>query len=187
MADEKSYEHWRGELDRFLHSGEKLLVISYDGPDLNPRRFWHRLIKRNPFQFLLQITVVSLTTYMPAGEFKNSLLRLIGMNIGQDAFIASGVMFDVEFPTLITIGPGSIVGTMTKILTHEVTIRSIRVGRIDIGKQSVIGVGCVLRSGVRIGDGAVVSMQSFVNKDVEAGVFAGGKPAETIKKLDRLV
>ncbi|MBI4180238.1 acyltransferase [bacterium] len=182
-----NYDQWRSELNRFLGSGEKLLVIPYDGPDLNPRRFWHRLIKRSPLRFLLQITVVSLTTYMPAGEFKNSLLRLIGMNIGKDAFIASGVMFDVEFPTLITIGPGAIIGTMTKILTHEVTIRSVRVGRIDIGRQAVIGVGCVLRSGVSIGDGAVVSMQSFVNKDVDPATFAGGKPAEPIKKLDRLV
>lgn len=187
MPEPKTYQYWRSELNRFLQSGELLLVIPYEGPELNPRRFWHRLIKRNPFRFLLQIMLVSLTTYMPAGEFKNSLLRLIGMNIGKDAFIASGVMFDVEFPTLITIGPGAIIGTMTKILTHEVTIRSIRVGRIQIGRQAVIGVGCVLRSGVQIGDGAVVSMQSFVHKDIEAGVFAGGKPAEFIKKLDRLV
>lgn len=187
MPNPKTFEEWREELNRFLRSGEKLLVIPYEGPDLNPRRFWHRLVQRNPVRFVLQSGVVALTTYMPAGEFKNSLLRLIGMNIGRDAFIASGVMFDVEFPTLITIGPGSIIGTMTKILTHEVTIRSVRVGRIDIGRQAVIGVNCVLRSGVRIGDGAVVSMQSFVNKDVEPGYFAGGKPAEPIKKLDGLV
>ena len=187
MTETESFKHWRTELNRFLNGAEKVLVIPYEGPDLNPRRFWHRLIKRSPWRFLLQISVVSLTTYMPAGEFKNSLLRMIGMNIGKDAFIASGVLFDVEFPTLITIGPGAIIGTMTKILTHEVTIRSIRVGRIGIGRQAVIGVNCVLRSGVTIGDGTIVSMQSFVNKDVEPGVFAGGKPAAEIKKLDGLV
>ena len=60
-------------------------------------------------------------------------------------------------------------------------------GRICVGRQAVIGVNCVLRSGVTIGDGSVVSMQSFVNKDVEPGVFAGGKPAAEIKKLDGLV
>jgi len=183
----RSYESWRDELHRFLSGAERVLVIPYEGPDLNPRRFWHRLAKRHPVRFFFQTAVVALTTYLPAGEFKNSLLRLIGMNIGRDAFIASGVLFDLEFPTLVTIGPGAIIGTMTKILTHEVTVRSIRVGRIDIGRQAVIGVGCVIRSGVRIGDGAVVSMQSFVHKDVEAGVFAGGKPAEFIKKLDGLV
>jgi branched-chain amino acid transport system permease protein len=35
--------------------------------------------------------------------------------------------------------------------------------------------------------GAVVSMQSFVHKDIDPGIFAGGKPAEMIKKLDGLV
>lgn len=175
------------ELDQFLRSGEKLLVIPYEGPELNPRRFWHKLIKRNPFRFFLQSFIVAATTYMPAGEFKNSLLRFIGMNIGKDAFIASGVLFDVEFPTLVTIGPGAIVGTLTKLLTHEVTIRSIRVGRLTIGQQAVIGVGCVLRSGVEIGAGSVVSMNSFVNKDIAPGVFAGGVPAVEIKKLEKLV
>ncbi len=181
------YERWRGELDRFLRGADKVLVIPYEGPDLNPRRFWHRLIKRNPVRFLLQITIISLTTYMPAGELKNTLLRLIGMTIGKDAFIASGVMFDVEFPTLITIGPGAIIGTMTKLLTHEVTTRSIRVGRLAIGRQAVIGVACVLRAGVSIGDGSVVSMHSFVNSDIESATFAGGVPAKPIKKLEGLV
>ncbi len=178
---------WRGELETFLQGDGMVLSIPYTGEDLNPRRFWHALAARNPFRFARQALTVGLTTYMPAGELKNTLLRSIGMRIGQEAFIASGVFFDVEFPMLIEIGDGAVIGTKTQILTHDVTIRTVRVGRIRIGRQAVVGVGCVLRSGIRIGNGAVVSMQSFVNRDVADHELCGGNPLKTIRTLDRLI
>lgn len=186
-VEEPSQQQWRAELTRFLASGERVLVIPYNGPDLNPRRFWHRLNQRNPLRFLFQVLVVAFTTYMPAGDMKNSLLRMIGMKIGKDAMVASGVLFDVEFPALITIGDGAIIGTNTKILTHEVSVRSVRIGRVDIGRQAMVGVYCLIRSGVRVGDDAVVSSHSFINKDIEDGWFAGAGVAEPIKKLERRV
>lgn len=178
---------WRVELEQFLLGDAMVLSIPYTGEDLNPRRFWHALAARNPLRFAWQAITVGLTTYMPAGEFKNALLRSIGMKIGREAFIASGVFFDVEFPTLIEIGEGAIIGTKTQILTHDVTIRTVRVGRIRVGRQAVVGVGCVLRSGVRIGDGAIASMNSFVNRDVADHELCGGNPLKTIRILDRLI
>lgn len=179
--------HWRRQLEAFLQGDEMVLKIPYEGPELNPRRFWHALASRNPFRFAWQALTVALTTYMPAGPLKNALLRSIGMRIGRDAFIASGVFFDVEFPTLIEVGDGAIIGTKTQILTHDVTIRTVRVGRVRIGRQAVIGVGCVIRSGVRIGDGAVVSMNSFINRDVADRELCGGSPQQTIRILEDLV
>lgn len=164
-----------------------LLNIPYQGPEPNPRRFWHALASQNPLRFAWQAFIVALTTYMPAGPVKNALLRSIGMRIGREAFIASGVFFDVEFPTLIEVGEGAIIGTKTQILTHDVTVRTVRIGRVRIGRQAVIGVGCVVRSGVRIGDGAVVSMNSFVNRDVAERELCGGGALQTIRILDDLI
>ncbi len=179
--------HWRQELQRFLHGNDMVLKIPYPGPDLNPRRFWHALASRNPLRFTWQALTVALTTYMPAGSLKNTLLRSIGMRVGREAFIASGVFFDVEFPTLIEVGDGAIIGTKTQILTHDVTIRTVRVGRVKIGRQAVIGAKCLIRSGVRVGDGAIVAMQSFVNRDVLDRELCGGSPVQTIRMLDDLI
>ena len=179
--------HWRQELRRFLQGQDMILKIPHEGPDLNPRRFWHQLASQNPLRFAWQALTVALTTFMPAGALKNVLLRSIGMRIGREVFIASGVFFDVEFPTLIEIGDGVIIGTKTQILTHDVTIRTIRVGRVRIGHQAVIGAACVIRSGVRIGDGAVVAMNSFVNRDVEDRELCGSGSLQTIRILTDLI
>ncbi len=179
--------HWRQELRRFLQGQDMILKIQYEGPDLNPRRFWHQLASPNPLRFAWQALTVALTTFMPSGALKNVLLRSIGMRIGREVFIASGVFFDVEFPSLIEIGEGAIIGTKTQILTHDVTIRTVRVGRVRIGRQAVIGAACVIRSGVRIGDGALVSMQSFVNRDVQDHELCGGSPLQTIRILTDLI
>jgi serine acetyltransferase len=187
LPDTSDLIHWQGELENFLHGDGIVLAIPYKGDDLNPRRFWHALARRNPLQFAWQAFIVALTTYLPAGPKKNGLLRSIGMRIGREAFIASGVFFDVEFPTLIEIGEGAIIGTKTQILTHDVTIRTVRIGRVKIGRQAVVGVGCVLRSGIRIGEGAVVSMNSFVNRDVADRELCGGNPLKTIRMLDDLI
>ena len=180
-------ERWKRELREFLQNDEMVLRIPYPGPDLNPRRFWHALAAQNPFRFAWQSFVVGITTVMPAGALKTGLLRSIGMKIGKDAFIASGVFFDVEFPMLVEIGDGVIIGTLTKVLTHDVTIQTVRVGRVRIGKQAVIGAGCVIRSGVRIGEGAVVGMNSFINRDVADRELCGGTPLQTIRMLDKLI
>jgi len=179
--------HWRQELRKFVEGQDMVLKIPYPGPDLNPRRFWHALAGQKPLRFAWQSVIVGITTVMPAGKMKTALLRSIGMRIGLDAFIASGVFFDVEFPMLVEIGDGVIIGTLTKVLTHDVTIRTVRVGRVRIGKQAVIGAGCVIRSGVRIGEGAVVGMNSFINRDVADHELCGGTPLQTIRMLNDLI
>lgn len=171
----------------FIDGPDRYLKIPYDGPELNPREYWHRIVLQNRLRFLWQSLIIFVCTILPSGEFKNRLLRSIGMKIGKDAFIAPLVFMDIEFPSLLTIGDGAVVGTMTKILTHEVTIKSVRLGKTEIGKQALVGAGSVIRCGVTIGEGAVVAMNSFVNRDVPPFQVAGGSPLQDIKKLDKLL
>lgn len=171
----------------FIKGPDRYLKVPYDGPELNPREYWHKIVLQNRIRFLWQALVIFVCTILPSGEFKNRLLRSIGMNIGKDAFIAPLVFMDIEFPSLLTIGDGAVVGTMTKILTHEVTIKSVRLGKTVIGKQALVGAGSVIRCGVTIGEGAVVAMNSFVNRDVPPFMVAGGSPLQDIKKLDKLL
>jgi len=185
MADD--IEAARKRVKEFIQGPERYLKIPYAGTDLNPRAYWHKIVLQSRLRFLRQSLVIFVCTILPSGEFKNRLLRSIGMHIGRDAFIAPLVFMDIEFPSLLTIGDGAVVGTMTKILTHEVTIKSVRLGKTEIGKQALVGAGSVIRCGVTIGEGAVVAMNSFVNRDVPPFQVVGGSPLQDVKKLDKLI
>ena len=52
---------------------------------------------------------------------------------------------------------------------------------IDIGKNVWIAAHCVISKGIKIGDGAVVGANSFVNKNVPENAIVAGSPARVIK------
>ena len=55
---------------------------------------------------------------------------------------------------------------------------------IQIGEKNVwIGSNCVILSGVKIGEGAVIADGAVVNKDVVKNTIVGGVPARVIKKI----
>ena len=51
----------------------------------------------------------------------------------------------------------------------------------SVGNNVTIGRNCMIMSGVKIGDGAVVAPGSVVTKDVEPYAIVGGGPAQLIK------
>ena len=53
--------------------------------------------------------------------------------------------------------------------------------RTVIGNDVWIGAQAIIKQGVRIGNGAVIGANSFVNKDVEAYSIVVGSPAKHIK------
>ncbi len=103
------------------------------------------------------------------------------MKIGQHTAIALMVMPDTMFPELITIGNNSIIGYNTTLLAHEYLIHEYRLGEIKIGNNVMIGANSTILPGVTIGDNAVISACTLVNKDVPAGAFVGGNPMQYIK------
>jgi virginiamycin A acetyltransferase len=54
-------------------------------------------------------------------------------------------------------------------------------GAIKVGNDVWIGAHCVILSGVKIGDGAVIAANTVVNKDIPAYAIVGGVPAKIIK------
>lgn len=55
-------------------------------------------------------------------------------------------------------------------------------GDIVIGNDVWLGYDCVIMSGVKIGDGAIIATRALVTKDVEPYSIVGGSPAKQIKK-----
>lgn len=118
---------------------------------------------------------------MPFMRVKNGLYRMfLRMKIGEKTSFALMVMPDTMYPEKITVGSNSVIGYNTTILAHEYLIEEYRIGEVVIGDNVLIGANTTILPGIKIGDEAIVSAASLVNKDVEAGSFVGGNPMRVI-------
>jgi acetyltransferase-like isoleucine patch superfamily enzyme len=57
-------------------------------------------------------------------------------------------------------------------------------GPTRIGSNCWFGIGCVVTTGVTIGDRCVVGANSVVTRDLPPGVIAAGAPAKVIRAID---
>ena len=117
---------------------------------------------------------------LPSMRMKNALYRFIGVNIGKHVVIAAYVIIDPYFPELITIEDNVIIGVGATILAHEYSQHGLRKAPVHIKKQALIGGQSLIRSGVTIGEYAIVAAQSLVNKDVPDHTTVGGIPAKKL-------
>lgn len=124
---------------------------------------------------------MALARISPSLRVKNWLYRRMGIDVGDHASIGLEVTMDIFFPELVTIGPDSIVGFDSVILCHEFLVDEYRTGPVEIGEGVSIGAKTTILPGVTIGDGATVSANSLVNRDVPEGAFYGGVPARDLE------
>ena len=127
--------------------------------------------------------VCHLCRLVPFIGMKNALYRMVGVKVGKDVVIAAYTIIDPFFPELITIEDNVIVGTGSTILAHEYSQEKLRKGNVIIKKRALVGADCLIRCGVTIGEHAIISAKSFVNKDVPDYTVVGGIPAKVIKTL----
>lgn len=138
---------------------------------------------KNPVRVCFNFTIISVTKILPSLGLKRVLLGLIGMKVGKNVSIGLGVMFDIFFPELITLGENCVIGYNVTVLCHEFLVDEYRTGEVVIGENSLVGANTTLLPGVTIGDNATVSACSLVNKDVGPGSFVGGVPAKELKDV----
>jgi acetyltransferase-like isoleucine patch superfamily enzyme len=115
-------------------------------------------------------------------------LWLLGYrNISSNAIIESKIVLDKVFPKGIFIGENTLVASYTTILCHEHVKRDQNNRRNPwttntvIGKNSFIGVGCMILPGVNIGDEVIIGAASVVTKDIPSNCVAVGNPARIVK------
>ncbi|MFC5591724.1 acyltransferase [Sporosarcina soli] len=142
---------------------------------------WHMYRTVPFFKVVKNFAVIQLARYTPFLPMKNFLYRtFLKMNVGEKTSFALMVMPDTMFPERIKVGDNSIIGFNTTILAHEYLIDEYRIGDVEIGKNVLIGANTTILPGVKIGDGAIISAASLVNRDIPPGVFAGGNPVKII-------
>ena len=160
----------------------RLKSIKFNGKKSNENSLlcWHRA--KNPLVVAYNFILIYLAKYVPSLALKRILYRMTGMKVGRNAAVGLGATMDVFFPELIELGENCIVGFDTTVLAHEFLQRELRIGKVRIGKDSMIGANCTVLPGVEIGEGASVSAMSLVNRDVKKNEFAGGIPVKTLKR-----
>jgi len=145
----------------------------------NSLRFWPKIV--HPVKVIIYFFVIYLARFSPSFSLKNIFYRMIGVKVGRDASVGLMVMLDVFFPGQIEIGDNVVIGYNTTVLGHEFLVREWRIGRVVIEKDVTIGANCTLLPGIIIGEGAVVSAMSLVNRDIPPHSFWGGVPVREIR------
>lgn len=140
---------------------------------------WYKV--KNPFRIALNFVVIFACRFIPSLKLKNFFYRWLGMKIGKDCSIGLMAMFDIFFPELIEIGDNSLLGYNVTVLAHEFLVDKLRVGKVRIGREVMIGANTTILPGIEVGDGAIISACSLVNKDIKPGAFVGGVPARELK------
>jgi hypothetical protein len=167
----------------FINGDERVLTLPFDGLRSDVSTHWHRFLEQSLGMLVKKTLVLALTRYMHSGRLKNALLRSLGMRIGKNVFIAATVELDIQYPELITIEDGAILGMHAHLATHEVTHTHIRLGKVHIGKNALVGGQATVRSGVTVGENSVVAMRAFVTADVPPHTLVTGEPERKIVTL----
>jgi acetyltransferase-like isoleucine patch superfamily enzyme len=177
-------DKFRQEVRNFLKNKDaKYASIKYDMRRMNCAKEWYRY--RNPLRMLWTAFVVEVCRKLPPCEFKNYLYRMVGVKIGKDVTICPDVVLDWLFPELITIEDGVLLGGDLFIAAHEITMNELNIGRIILGKQSLIASWTVIDPGVTLGERSIVGLFSWVREDVLPYSFVVGVPAKIKKTLDK--
>ncbi|WP_281658465.1 acyltransferase [Halobacillus sp. Cin3] len=148
---------------------------------------WH-IYKTVPFlKVVKNFTIIQVARYTPFLGMKNWLYRtFLDMKVGDRTAFALMVMVDIMFPEKIKVGYNTVIGYNTTILAHEYLIDEYRLGEVTIGDEVLIGANTTILPGITIGDRAVVSAGTLVNKDVPPGSFVGGNPMKVIYTKEQM-
>jgi acetyltransferase-like isoleucine patch superfamily enzyme len=154
----------------------------------NAHKYWFRARDHldgpilGPVRIVVNYLVIYLGMHLPSLSLKRRIFRCLGMRLGRDVTIASGVVLDYFFPELIEIGDNTIIGMDAMLLTHEFLHDRLRYGRVRIGANCLVGARSTVLAGVTIADGSIIAAMSLLHKGTPAGMFAGGVPIRPLRR-----
>jgi len=116
-------------------------------------------------------------------------LKKRGLKVGKNVIISPAARIDDNYPYLISIGKNSVIGPNVRLLAHDSTFSPLlngkmRVGRISIGDNVIIGMNSLVMPNVVIGSNVLVASGSLVNKDIAPNSCVAGVPARFYAKFD---
>ena len=115
------------------------------------------------------------------------------ISIGNNTFLGRNVMISTSRSggSPISIGNDVMLAQNVQVIGGNHEFKSLdlpmrlqgegKQGAISIGNDVWLGAGCIVLTGVTIGDGSIVAAGSVVTKDVAPYSIVGGNPAKFIK------
>lgn len=132
------------------------------------------------------------TSLFPLAGIRRFCYAAMGIKIGQDVFLGTGILFDKNFSEFISIGDHTAIGDRCIIFAHGnipnnsqlKKLYPMYVRKVSIGNNVWIMPGVTITPGVTIGDFCVVATGAVVTKDVPAYSLVAGVPAKVVKNLE---
>lgn len=112
-------------------------------------------------------------------KIKISIYRRLGAKIGREVRLYGRL--DGVNPHLVTIGDYSVIGTGSRLATHD-PVRGPR--PVVIGSFVWMGFAVIVLPGVTIGDYSIIGAGSVVTKDIPSYSIAAGNPARVLRQRD---
>jgi len=121
-------------------------------------------------------------------SYRVHLLRKRGVKIGENCRI-SNIKYSTE-PYLVEIGDHVAIASRTEFITHDGGVWVFRheqteidlFGKIKIGNNTFIGVGCIIMPNTTIGNNCVIGAGSVVRGVIPDNSVVIGNPAKVIMK-----
>ena len=112
--------------------------------------------------------------------FANLLFRLLGAKLGKNVQFNSKYVFDA---TLLEIGDNTVVGGGAIINCHIIERNSLKLKKVRIGSNVLLGSHCTIMPGCEIGDHAIIAAGTIVPKGtiVPARTVYAGRERELKK------
>jgi len=154
----------------------------------NAHKYWFKIRNHvdgpilGPIRIVVNYLVIYISMHLPSLTLKRWVYRCLGMQLGHNVTIASGVILDYFFPELIEIGDNTIIGMDTMVLTHEYLRDRFRLGRVRIGANCMVGARSTILAGVTLGEGTIIAAMSLVHRGTPEGTFAGGVPIRPLRR-----
>ena len=107
--------------------------------------------------------------------FANILFRLLGAKLGKNVHFNSKYIFDA---TLLEIGDDTVIGGGAIINCHIVERHSLKLRKVKIGSNVLLGSHCTVMPGCEIGDRAIIAAGTIVPKGTVVPprtVYAAGR------------
>ena len=160
------------------HAVSRLQLRRPDGCSIYDPDFW----RHERYWKLSSVTFVQAFSGTP---FKSAVWRLMGARIGRRVFDDGCVLTARRFAAIgddCTLNVGSI------LQTHSQEDGAFKSDHTTIGAGCTLGVGAFVHYGVTVGDGAVLTADSFLMKgeDMPARAHWGGNPAKELRDAVRV-
>lgn len=114
------------------------------------------------------------------------LYKKKGVIIGDNTEIYN-TSIDAIRPFLVTIGSNVLI-TGSRILTHDASTKKFlgytKLGKVSIGDNVFIGIGCIILPGVTIGNNVIIGAGTVVSKDIPDNCVAVGNPMRVVGTLE---